>query len=475
MQIGSVSTDPNELRKEKSMAGIGFSLRKILNSESVTRTVAAYGVAGIIGGGPLLISIFTIVVLSILISFVPAHRPAIAQFQVSITHLIAGSLIFSGWAGNSFSRYMADQLYLTKPTYVISNLNGLMLIITTAAGVFSFFYVLFFFPQQSIAYRFFLMGSFVALSNIWVVITLLTALKDYTIILKAFALSYALIITLAYLLRDYGLDAFMFCFLVGQIVLLFIILIALYREYPTNSIIDFHFMEKGNIYKLIIFSGLFFNLGVWVDKFVFWYSPSTSYSVIGAFRASLIYDLPIFIAYLCLLPGMAVFLLLIETNFSDFYNHFIDSIRNGKPLAYIENAGEQVSIYASNIIYSIVKIQALIVILVFLFGKTILTSLKIPILYYNLLNIAVIGTSLQVLLLAIMGILYYMDRRLDVFILSILFFILNLGLSVLSIYWGPYYYGFGFTCSLALVCILGMYFLTEEFRELEYKVIVVRG
>ncbi|VEB33205.1 Uncharacterised protein [Legionella sainthelensi] len=29
------------------MAGIGFSLRKILNHESITRTIAAYTVAGV--------------------------------------------------------------------------------------------------------------------------------------------------------------------------------------------------------------------------------------------------------------------------------------------------------------------------------------------------------------------------------------------------------------------------------------------
>lgn len=101
------------------------------------------------------------------------------------------------------------------------------------------------------------MGSFVVLSNIWVVITLLTALKDYTIILKAFSLSYSIIVLLAYWLRHHGLDAFLFSFLIGQMVLLLNLLIVLYKEYPTNSIIDFHFMKKGSMYKLLIFSGLF--------------------------------------------------------------------------------------------------------------------------------------------------------------------------------------------------------------------------
>lgn len=169
------------------------------------------------------------------------------------------------------------------------------------------------------------------------------------------------------------------------------------------------------------------------------------------------------------------FLLLIETNFSDYYNRFNEAIRNGKSLDYIKIAGDQVNTYALNVIYSIVKIQALVIIIMLQFGEKILALLNISILYYNLLYIAVIGTSLQVLLLAIVDILYYMDRRWDVFVISIAYFILNLVFTLLSIYMGPFYYGYGFTLALACVCVLGMYFLNEEFNDLEYKVIMLRG
>lgn len=456
------------------MAGIGFSLRKILSHNSLTRTTAAYAVAGIISGGPWLISVLGIVILAILINAMPGPHQSIMQFQASITYLIAGSLILSGAAGNSFSRYAADQLFLNKPAYIVSNLNGMMSLITTLAGLFSFFYVLFLFPEQNLVYKFLLMGSFVVLCNLWIVITLLTALKDYKIILKAFFFSYLILVSLAYLLRHYGLSAFMFSFLLGQLILLFILFTAIYKEYPTNSIIDFHFMEKNKLFKILIFSGFFFNLAVWIDKLIFWYTPSTSYQVIGPFRASWLYDLPIFIAYLCLLPGLAAFLLLMETNFSDFYANFNESIRRGKSLASIKIAGDQMITYALNVIYCIVKLQAITVILIFQFGEKLLAVLHVSGLFYNLLYVAVIGTSLQVILLAIINILYYMDRRWDVCVLSFLFFLFNGIFTPISIYLGPFYYGFGFTCALAFVCTLGMYFLNREFTDLEYKTIMLR-
>jgi uncharacterized membrane protein len=456
------------------MAGIGFSLRKILSRESLSRTAAAYTVSGIISGGPWLIAIVGLVVLSAIVHAIPGYDVAIAQFQISVTYLIVFSLIFSGPAGNSFSRYAADQLFLNRPTYVISNLNGLMLIITATGGLCSFLYVLFLFPEQNIVYRFLLMGNFIVLTNIWVVITLLTAIKDYKIILKVFCFSYLVIVCLAYLLQDYGLNAFVFSFLIGQIAMLFLLLVAVYLEFPTNSIIEFHFLKKNEMFKVLIFSGFFFNLALWVDKFFFWYGASTSYQVIGPFRASWFYDLPILLAYLCLLPGMAVFLLLMETNFASYYTNFDDAIRCGKSFSYIKGAGDQMIGYAMDVIYSIVKIQAMTIILVFQFGEKILSLLHVSNLYYNVLYVAVIGTSLQVILTAIISILYHMDRRWDVLVLSFLFFILNLIFTPLSIYWGPFYYGFGFTIALMVVSTYGMYLLNEEFTDLEYKVIMLR-
>ena len=456
------------------MAGIGFSLRKILRRDSFTGIAAAYSVAGMISGGPWIISVFSIILLSIVISLVPAYQQSITAFQISITYLVATSLLLSGFAGDSFARYAADQLFLNRSTYVMSNLNGLLLIMTSIAGTFSFLIVLFLFPHETVIYRLLFMGCFVVLSNIWIVVTLLTGLKDYKIILRAFFISDLIIIGLVFSLRQLGLDAFMFGFLLGQLVLIFLLLVALYKEYPTNTLISFHFLQKNSLHRTLLLTGMFFNAGVWVDKFIFWYSPSTSYPVIGPLRASWFYDLPIFIAYLTSLPGMAVFLLLIETNFSEYYERFHSAIRNGQSLDFIHIQGQKMINYALDVIFSIMKVQAIIIILAFQFGERVLFLTHIPILYMNILYVAMIGTSIQLILLAIMSLLFHMDRLINVLTLSILFFSLNLIFTLISIQLGPLYYGFGFTCALMITCTYGMYLLDQEFSNLEYKIIMLR-
>ncbi|MFP3336189.1 exopolysaccharide Pel transporter PelG, partial [Pseudomonas sp. SIMBA_064] len=68
---------------------------------------------------------------------------------------------------------------------------------------------------------------------------------------------------------------------------------------------------------------------------LFWFNPGTSNAVIGPLRASILYDMPIFIAYLAIIPGMAVFLVRIETDFAEWYDRLFRAIRDGETLQHI--------------------------------------------------------------------------------------------------------------------------------------------
>lgn len=456
------------------MAGIGFSLNKILRHDNLTRIVAAYSTAMLISSTPWIISILSILVLGLVISTTSEHHIAVVQFQLSITYLVAGSLIISGFAQNSFSRYVADQLFLNRVSYVIPNCHGMMFVVTLLSGIFSFLMVLFFFPAQSIIFRFVFMGCFVVLSNIWVVINMLTGLKDYSLIVKAFLLSYSVIVLLGFVFRNAGVDGLMVSYFVGQMLLICLLLLALYRQYPTNRLIDFHFLQKNQLYKTLMVSGVFFNLAIWIDKFVFWYLPQTSYPIIGPLRGSLFYDAPIFIAYLIAAPGMGVLLFLVETNFAEYYERFHDAIREGKSLSYIQVMRDQMVTHAYSVIYAIGKIQAIMIIITFQTADGILKLFHISPIYKNLLFIDVIGTSLQVVCLAILNLLYYMDKRQESLVLSTVFLSLNFIFSVASVFMGPFYYGFGFTVALFFTCTYGMYLLDNQFDNLEYKLIMLR-
>lgn len=456
------------------MAGIGFELRKILTRNTFSSSAAAYGLSSLISTGPWVISILGILVLGVLVPTSSAYHSLVVQFQVSVTYLIALSLIISGLGQHSFTRYIADQIFLNKVYKVIPNLNGLLFIYTSIGGVLAFIFVVGWFPQQSILYHFLFVANFVLLTNIWLITNLLAGLKAYKLIVLAFFLGYGTTLLVAYFIWDLGLEGLMFSFFLGQLVIFTLLNLAIYQHYKSNFLINFDFLKKGKMHHLLILTGFTYNLGIWIDKFVFWYTPSTSFPVIGPLRASLIYDIPIFLAYLALIPGMAVFLLRVETDFVDYYHQFYNAIRNGLSLSYIRTMRNKMVDYGQDAIYDIFKVQAVTIIVIFLTGGQILHLLHISPIYKNLFFIDVIGTSLQVVLLAILNILFYLDKRKDAFVLSVLFFVLNLIFTMISIHMGPFFYGFGFTIALGLVCSYGMYLLNYEFTDLDYKAIMLQ-
>ncbi len=165
--------------------------------------------------------------------------------------------------------------------------------------------------------------GFVTLCDLWVVVVLLSGLKAYRSVLVGFLIGYGTSVGGALCARSRGLAGLLTGFLVGQIVLLFLLFLAVIRRYPRGRHPGVVRLPRpARATSAWRFTGFFYNLGVWVDKFAFWANPLVSDPVIGPLRASIIYDIPIFLAYLSIVPGMAVFLVRVETDFAESYDAF---------------------------------------------------------------------------------------------------------------------------------------------------------
>jgi uncharacterized membrane protein len=140
------------------------------------------------------------------------------------------------------------------------------------------------------------------------------------------------------------------------------------RIQPQGRLIAFDFAQRSMLYPSLMAIGLLYNLGIWADKFMFWYFPPTSEAIIGGLRASLIYDLPVFLSYLSIIPGMAVFLVRIETDFVEYYDKFYDAVRSGGSLEYIESMRDEMVYSIQQGLGEIAKIQTLAVLVTFVAG-----------------------------------------------------------------------------------------------------------
>lgn len=456
------------------MAGIGFELRKLIRGDSYLSLIQGYAYAGLISSGPWVLSIIVLMFIGIL--SVPVFRSptGVSQFQTTVTYLIALSLVATGLVQLAFCRYCADRMFQKEPFRLVPNFNGLILVVTAVAGGVAFPLSFLLFQAESIPFRLLLPTTFVVLCDVWIAVILLSGLKAYRAVLLNFAAGYGCILGLSYFLRHWGLEGLMLAFLAGQFILLLGMTRIIFHSYPSPRFLDFDFLKRGRMFPSLILAGFVYNLGIWVDKLVFWFHPYTSSAVIGPLRSSEVYDLPIFLAYLSIIPGMAVFLIRMETDFVDYYNKFYDAVRSGGTLDEIYESKDEMVRSARQGIFDILKIQALAAIGVFFAGPTLLRMAGIPELHLPLLYIDVAGVSFQVVFLGILNICFYLDLRARVLILTGLFVVLNLGFSLVSIAAGPFFYGYGFALSLILSIMLGLVLLNRDFDQLVYRTFMIR-
>lgn len=457
------------------MAGIGFELRKLLQKDSYFGLFQAYAYAGIISSGPWVLSIVGILFVGFLSIGVVFPHVAIVQFQVSVTYLILTSLILTGFIQLGFTRYIADSLFKKLDKQVLPNFNGMLLIVTSVSGVLGTLAMFFLFPGMSVTYRMLMLSGFVILCAIWVATIFLSGMKQYKEIVVLFAIGYSVTVLGALLLRSKGMEGLLFGFVIGHFVLLFGMITLTLRTFPMENLsISFDFMRPGAMYISLVWAGFIYNFAVWADKLIFWFYPDTSQSIVGPLRASLIYDFPIFLAYLAIIPGMAVFLVRIETDFVEYYEKFYDAVREGGSLDHIETMRDNMLFTVRQGLFEIMKIQAIAVLLVFVLGEKLLGWLGISTLYLPLLDIDVVAAGLQVVLLGVLNVFFYLDKRRIVVFLCLLFLISNIALTSLSLYLGAYYYGYGFALSLLITVLAGMHLLTRKLDLLEYETFMLQ-
>lgn len=456
------------------MAGIGFELRKLLREESYLGLIRAYGYAGLISSGPWVLSILAVMALGLLSLTSVADASGVGQFLISVTYLVAFSLILTGTLQLLFTRYIADRLFEGRRNAILPNLFGLLTLVNVVSGLSGLLILILWFGNTSPLYRVEMLVSFVLLCNIWCFAVFVAGMKAYKLVLWAFAIGYGLTLVMGLALRPFGLEGLLGGFALGQAALLFMLLALVLRDYPADRMFAFDIRRADQVHRSLIFTGLFYNLGIWVDKLIFWYNPNTSEPVIGPLRASPIYDLPIFLAYLSIIPGMAMFLMRMETDFAERYDAFYDAIRGGDTLSHIQSQlGEMVDAVRSGI-YDIMKIQGITVVTLILIGPELISWLGFSQLYVPLFNIDIVAVGVQVLFLAILNVLFYLDRLRPALWLCLLFVVSNFLFTLISQKLGAVFYGYGYALSLTLVSLIGIVVLDREFSKLTYKTFMLQ-
>ncbi|MEA3227905.1 MAG: exopolysaccharide Pel transporter PelG [Campylobacterota bacterium] len=457
------------------MAGIGFELRKVLKGDRLLSLAKVYGYSAILSSGSWVLSILAIAVVGLLNVVNYGEQAEAFKLQVVITYSIAlaSSLVITGLLQLPFTRYMADLIYKNREREILPSYFGAIFLAWILGIPFVVPLYIWIFPDQSAFFITTAGATFLILCGVWISSILAASLKYYHGVIWAYFISYTFIVVLTYFNGD-NLEMLLLIFFAGNTILFTILMTFIVKSYDSSIFIKIEFFLAPNFYWTLAIAGLTYNLGSWVDKFIFWFHPATGSAIIGKFHASIVYDMPIFLAYMSILPGMAIFFYRLESDFAEKYELYYDAVRSGGTLGTIRGYRAEMVEIIRHAIREILMIQAIIDIFLFLTAPYAFDFLNIPQLYLGLLYILTVGALLQVGFMSVLAILYYLDRKHVAMWLCISFFVGNTILTLISIEMGPAFFGYGYTVSLLISFFASLIVIRNEMERLDYETFMLQ-
>lgn len=451
------------------MAGIGFRLRKIFDYDTYIDTLRGILFSTSISGGPILFSILCLILLGIYSSaFIGTQDMKV--FLVTIVYVFAFSLIATGMTQLLLTRYLSDLIYAKEIHRIIPTFCSALSLTVLCQLIMGLPFM--FCLQLDFAYRLTTLMLFITIGCIWQIMVFLSAMKNYYIIVVAFIIGLALSFLLATNLgKSYGLSGFLHGYTIGHIILLFILLARVFLEFQSTDKPDYDFLKYIKQMPQLVLIGLFYNLGIWVDKMIFWFSAEGE-QVNSILYAYTNYDGATFLAYLTVIPSYAYFLVKVETEFYGFYRAFYQTILDKKPFNEISAQKNNIAKTLRESLLGLIKLQGTVTLLCLLFSKELASFFKLPFLGTLILEKAVIAAFLQILLLTIMIFMMYFDMRKQLVQVAAVFLGCNIMFTVLTLKMGYNFYGYGYLLACLTALTLGYYILNKGMNELEYQTFV---
>ncbi len=450
------------------MAGVGFEIRKMLDRGSYAGLFKAYGYSAMLASGPWIISILTIVLLNFLL-----HRQfeedQIHIFTSTVTHVFAFSLILVGPFGLVLTRFAADRFSEDKPEEIFPSYLAALTVVAALAAVFGL--VFFGFGVGgSLLYQVSATALMVYVCCIFVTANYLTALLDYRGVVVSFLIGYGVSAVAAHYLSVWlGLPAAVFGFALGQLVLFVLLFRSLKRELGFKVQPSWKVLSYFRRFPSLLLVGLLYNLGIWIDKLIFWWFSSENVQVRGWMHAAPEYDVGIYLSLLSIVPGMAVFFLNIETNFAEKFKAYFSLLDHGGTLERIGAARHEIALVLRDGFAALLKTQGMVTIFLAVFASQILGAFGISELQIGIFRVTLFGALLLVMFLSLLTVLFYFDDRRGALLCTSVFVLAN-GLLSLALSGNEKWFGFGFVAASGLAMVIAGRRVNQRLADLEYQV-----
>lgn len=455
------------------MAGIGFTLKKLFNDETLTNRGRAYIYSTFVVAGPWIAAVITVNLLIIIMGYLNISETEKDLFMGTIVYSFVFSQIITAPWQFLITRYISDKLFVKKYDFIRPSFIGVTKIVFFIGLILS---ILFYYSKDlPFLYKLMSIYLFLLITMIWILMVYMSAVKNYELISKAFIyggiLSAGLIVL--FINNPLPFESFvnasnlLLSYLLGMSLTFIMLLYNFLSSFYFGNNLEFDFLRYLSKYSSLFFVGLFYTIGLWVDDILMWFSI-VGIEIYDTYLYAPIYDNAVFLAYLTIIPSMVLFLVSVETEFYDHYKEYYGLANVGGNFNEINIAKDKMkkSIYRQ--LVHTFEIQAIISVTIVLLSPIIFDYLNISILVRNIFRLATFGALFNIFVLLIILVLLYFEIRKRAVLISILFFIANLFFTYIFSNKGLEYYGWGFLIGSFVSFLLAIFILTTFLKKINY-------
>jgi polysaccharide biosynthesis protein PelG len=452
------------------MAGIGFEVRKLARQESLTSVMAAGGHAAVIAAGPWLFTIASLAAISITVErFVGLDE--LANFRAIIIYAFATSLVLTSPVTMVATRLVADALWSKQPERVRPLLFAAFAVSAVAVclGVLALTFYFKLTADVAIA----LASATLTVALIWVALGFCGAVRDYGAVTNAFLLGLFIAVIGAVTAAASGLNAsgMVYGFTVGLMVTFLGLALRIMATFP-HPVSDIraalhHLFGGFTSYRSLALGAFLGTAAVWIDKWVFWFSPVGESVTAGLVHAPL-YDSAMFIASLVIIPSLASFVAKLETDFFERYQRYYGAIKSHGTIGQIEDARRRLAAHTLDTLVLITIAQVGICAVLIMTAPMLVSALNLQFRQIAILRYGALAAVFQFIFIASSSFLLFFDRRWMYVFLQGLFFGLNLTLAILTVHLGQDYYGVGYFLACFASSLLAYILATSTFQNLNF-------
>lgn len=447
------------------MAGIGFELRRMLRKDSYLAEMSAYLYAAMVSSGPWLMSVLCLAVLG-LYSYSGFSQLDQDIFRTTIVYVYAFTLIYVGYIQLVVTRYLADKFYMGEEKITLTAFYSSSILVLLAGTIIGVGGIWFF--ELTFTYKIIAVILFLIVAMIWLAMIFLSAVKDFRSIVQAFAVGTTASVGGAFFFYPLmGLEGYLLGYTAGQALIFFWLLARLLAEFPAGRIWDSTMLTYFLKYWELALIGMLFNLAIWVDKIMFWFAPD-SRMIVPYLRTHDMYEGPIFFAYMTIVPTLAIFLVKVETKFYEHYHDYFAKIVSKKEFSSILLEKQGMITMLKESLREILIVQGALTLLCIFMASNFIDIVGLSPLQRPLLQIALVGSLMQVMLSVAVIILFYFDLRKEVLAVTLVFLLTNAGLTYLTMQLGFTFYGYGYCYSCFISLMVAYYLVSKSVRDLEY-------